>query len=646
MRPGAGVLLSLAIVCTLWAQTPAAPTFRIFFLGHEIGREIDTTTTVGGGRHVDADFQFVDRGTTVALKGALDIGPDGRLTHFVVKGRNYRLFSSDSEVTVAWPRAHVRDLGAESDVDAKTPFFPADNYAPIAFQEELIEYWLHHGQPEEIDAPPAGRVRITVDVVYNFDSPRGGSTIMHLGIHDLVWGTETVWFDETRHKLLALATWAGGLPMEAIRGDSAITIEAVQSDAATRQLEEFKLLSAEVRSRSPPAAPAAESKVLAIVGATVIGAAGADPIQNATVTVRNGRILAVGPSNAVTVPSGAVTIHADGQYLIPGLWDMHAHASQTDWSLPYLAEGVTTIRDMGGEEGFLIAIRDAIASGTALGPRYLLAGLIDGAGPRAFGEVVASTPEEAKGIVQRYHAEGFQEIKIYLETPAALVPVIAAEAHRLGMTVTGHLPAGLTWQTAVEAGYDGIAHMQLRGQSGSDQSKAQIAFFKAHGTVMDPTQSWNELSSRSMTQPLDVLLPGAARLPLTLRRQFDSMTGGSGGSQANSLKLLKDAVDSGVPVVAGTDKGVPGLSVLREIELYVEGGMTPLEAIQAATIVPARAMKLEKDSGTVEVGKRADLVILSANPLEKISNIRTAQFVVVNGRLYDCATLWKAAGYR
>jgi imidazolonepropionase-like amidohydrolase len=301
---------------------------------------------------------------------------------------------------------------------------------------------------------------------------------------------------------------------------------------------------------------------------------------------------------------------------------------------------------MGGEEGFLIAIRDAIASGTALGPRYLLAGLIDGAGPRAFGEVVASTPEEAKAIVQRYHAEGFQEIKIYLETPAALVPVIAAEAHRLGMTVTGHLPAGLTWQTAVEAGYDGIAHMQLRGQSGSDQSKAQIAFFKAHGTVMDPTQSWNELSSRSMTQPLDVLLPGAARLPLTLRRQFDSMTGGSGGSQANSLKLLKDAVDSGVPVVAGTDKGVPGLSVLREIELYVEGGMTPLEAIQAATIVPARAMKLEKDSGTVEVGKRADLVILSANPLEKISNIRTAQFVVVNGRLYDCATLWKAAGYR
>ena len=95
-----------------------------------------------------------------------------------------------------------------------------------------------------------------------------------------------------------------------------------------------------------------------------------------------------------------------------------------------------------------------------------------------------------------------------------------------------------------------------------------------------------------------------------------------------------------------TSKGVPGLSLLRELELYVEGGMSPLEAIQATTIVPARVMRLDKDTGTIEVGKRADLVVLSANPLEKISNIRTAQWVVANGRLYDCAALWKAAGYR
>jgi hypothetical protein len=266
----------------------------------------------------------------------------------------------------------------------------------------------------------------------------------------------------------------------------------------------------------------------------------------------------------------------------------------------------------GGEEPFLVAIRDAIASGAALGPRYLLAGLIDGPGARAFGMVSASTADEARTIIRRYHDEGFQEIKIYIELPAALVPAVTEEAHRLGMTVTGHLPSGLTWQSAVDNGYDGIAHMQLRGDPDSDASQQQIAFFKQHGTLMDPTLSWNELSGRLMTQPLDALLPGASRLPLPLRRMFESMSGGNGGSQLNAARLVKTAVNAGVLVLAGTDKGVPGFSLQRELEIYVQGGLTTLEALQTATIMPARAMKRDKDLGTIEAGKVADLVVLDA----------------------------------
>jgi imidazolonepropionase-like amidohydrolase len=631
----AALTIAAASVITS-AQTPesapqATTIFHLLFIGHEIGQEADTVTTTPAGRHLEADFKFVDRGTTVSLAASLDLTATGQATHLTVKGRNYRLFTSDSEVTVTAGRARVHDLTTERDVDAKAPFFPVDNYAPIGGQEALIQYWLSHDRPAAIEAPPAGVVSI---------ASRGGRNgeLERLAIDGVLWGRETAWVDVRTHQLVGLTTWAGHLPFEAIRTGYEDRRAEFVREATGDRIDDAKAWAA----NNLPV----RSGAFAVTGATVIDGTSLPSIPNATVLIRDGRIAAVGPSASIALPAGTRTIDAAGAFVIAGLWDMHAHASQTDWSLPYLAEGVTTIRDMGGEEAFLIAIRDAIASGTAVGPRYLLAGLIDGPGPRGFGDVTASTPDEAKAIVQRYHREGFQEIKIYLETPAALVPVITAEAHRLGMTVTGHLPAGLTWQTAVENGYDGIAHMQLRGQSGSDQSKAQIGFFKAHGTVMDPTQSWNELSSRSMTQPLDVMLPGAARLPRTLRRQFDSMTGGSGASQANSLKLLKDAVDNGVPVVAGTDKGVPGLSLVREIELYVEGGMTPLEAIQSATIVPARAMKLDKDSGTIAVGKRADLVILSANPLEKIANIRTAKFVVANGRLYDCATLWKAAAYR
>jgi imidazolonepropionase-like amidohydrolase len=241
-------------------------------------------------------------------------------------------------------------------------------------------------------------------------------------------------------------------------------------------------------------------------------------------------------------------------------------------------------------------------------------------------------------------------MKIYDYVTPDVVQAITAEAHRLGMTVTGHVPRNMTAQAAVESGYDHIAHMQLRGQPNSDASKEQISFFKTHNTVMDPTQSWSELSSRPAEVDLNDLLPGIERLPRPLTRMFASMSLRSGDVEAvrarqlESLKLLKNAVDAGVLVVAGTDKGVPGFSLAREIELYVDGGMTPLQAIQAATVMPARAMNLNKDVGTLEVGKRADLVVLSANPLENIRNIRSVRQVVANGRLYDCNALW-TAGY-
>jgi predicted amidohydrolase YtcJ len=163
---------------------------------------------------------------------------------------------------------------------------------------------------------------------------------------------------------------------------------------------------------------------------------------------------------------------------------------------------------------------------------------------------------------------------------------------------------------------------------------------------MDPTMSWNELSGRPATMPLDTMLPGADRLPLPLARMFRSMNPGNGGNQTAGLQLLKAARDAGLLVVAGTDKGVPGLSLQREVELYVQGGMTPLEAIQCATILPARSMKLDRELGTVETGKRADLVVLDADPLADIRNIRSAHWVVTQGKLYESAVLWKAAGYR
>lgn len=655
LRTAASTVVAAA---SLAAQTsPAPPTFHLYFLGHEIGAETDTVTASDAGRREDFAFHFQDRGSAIDLKASLDLDAKGAPTRFVTKGKSYRLFSSDAEVTIANGRAHVRDLAAERDMDVGTrAFFPIDTYTPIGAQEALIQYWYSHGKPAQIEAPPAGVVTIREvrsDVAGRSSrapssgppgsGPGARGAGQELSIDGVLWGREAAFVDPTSHVLLGLTTWAGNMPFEAVRsGDEPLHDTFVRAAVAARVRD------AEAWER---ANPPAHSGSYALVGGTVITGTNAPPIDNATVVVRDGSIVAVGPSASTTVPRGVATVDVHGKFITAGLWDMHAHAGQTDWSLPYLAGGVTTIRDMGGEDALLVPYRDAVASGRALGPRYLLACLVDGSGPQAFGSVTADTPAEAVAVVEHYHDERCDQIKIYDYVKPDVVAAITAKAHQLGMTVTGHVPRGMTADGAVEAGFDHLAHMHLNGASGSDASKAQIAFYKAHGTVMDPTESWNELGGHAAVTPIVSFLPGVPRLPLTLRRQFASMGGSNGdpaaihARQVSSLKLLKDAIDAGLLVVTGTDKGVPGLSLPRDVELFVEGGMTPLEAIQCATILPARAMKLDRELGTVEAGKKADLAIFDANPLDRIANIETASAVVRAGRYYDSNTLWKAAGY-
>ena len=628
-------------------QAPAEPTFRLHVLGHGIGQETDLLSA--DGRHLDAAFHFEDRGTAIDLTGSLDFAGNEPV-RLVVKGRNYRLFTSDAEVTIADGRARVRDLAQETEVAVGgRPVFPLDNYAPIGVQERLIQYWLSHGRPKEILAPPAGVVRIESRGGLPSDAWRAEGVrvpqIERVAISGVVWGTETAWFEQESGRLVALMTWAGALPFEAFREgfDERFNARAFYQSAVADRIADL--------SRLTNGTPTIQRDTFALVGARVITGHRTAPIERATVVVRNGRIAASGPSASTPVPRGVPEVDVAGKTIVAGLWDMHAHASQIDWAPVYLASGVTAIRDMGGEEGFLVAIRDAIAAGLALGPRYLLAGLIDGPGPRAFGAVIAATADEGRAVVRRYHDERFDEIKIYSLVAPDVVRAIVDEAHELGMRVTGHVPQGMTPQSVVEAGFDSIAHMQLRGTAGSDASKAEIAFFRMHDTVMDPTESWNELGGHPAATPLESFLPGVWRLPRPLTRMFASMPGGTGDSHATharlieGVKLLKTAVDRGLVVVAGTDKGVPGFSLQRELELYVEGGMTPLEALQAATLMPAHAAKLDRELGTIDVGKRADLVVLDANPLDDISNIRTARMVASNGRLYDCNALWRAAGF-
>ena len=249
---------------------------------------------------------------------------------------------------------------------------------------------------------------------------------------------------------------------------------------------------------------------IALVGGTLIDGTGAAPVPDSVVLIEKGRIVAAGPKSRVKIPGDTQKIDARGKFILPGLWDMHAHFEQVEWGPIYLATGATTVRDCGNEFEFITAVRDAIAAGHGLGPRILAAGIVDGSGPLAIGVARVDTPEEAKMWVDKYHDARFQQMKIYSSVKLEEVKDVAEEAHRLGMTVTGHVPEGLNAYQVIEAGQDQINHVpyiadimipplpenatrmdRLNAEANIDlnspEAKKAIAFLVQHGTVLDDT---------------------------------------------------------------------------------------------------------------------------------------------------------------
>ena len=640
----------LLAVLTLLVAAPSPPdgehgTIRLHYLQKPIGVERYDLVTDGGGLRLSSDFDFTDRGGRVQLTSTLETAADFSPRHFAARGKSYRFVNVDSDVRLENGAAMVRADGTERRVPLSGPAFTVDGYAPFSVQMMLVRWWKQHGQPHTVATVPGMPTNDVVIESRGRDVIAVGSksvTLDRFSIDGVVWGRETLWLDE--HGVFAAAiTRAGGLSFEGVRDDLDEALRTLVERGTRERVADLEAITA----KTPPL----RSGIYALKGATLVDGTGRPAIPDSVVLVRDGRIAAAGPRASTSIPARIPVVDVSGKTIVPGLWDMHTHFTQIEWAPVYLAAGVTTVRDMGNEFEFIEPVRDAIASNRALGPRLLLAGLIDGPGPNAFGVTTTDDPGEAARIVGRYHDHGFQQIKIYNLITPPIVSAITDAAHALGMTVTGHVPNGMTIDQAVDHGMDQIAHLAIRGEAGSPEVKATIAHLRAKGTVLDPTQSWNELLGHAAGSPVTTFQPGLAKVPPPVNRLFSNAgTAGIDAATARArlergLRIVKALHDAGVPIVAGTDEGVPGYSVDREIELYVEAGLTPMDALQAATIVPARVMKLDAELGTIEAGKRADITVLDANPLDDIHNIRKVKWTIRDGRVYDAAALWRSVKF-
>lgn len=632
LRPVLMVIGALLVPLALLAPAPLAPSaplapLALFLLGHRIGTETASVARDGDHSVLTTHFEYLDRATKIALDTSLTFSSDLTPLGFESHGRSYRIFPVDVRVPHASGAANT---------------FTLEGMAPLSAQALLIKYWMRHGRPASMTLQPSG------DTVHIAEYPAWremarNRDLLHFSVIGVTWGAESVWLDRTDQHLVAAVTNAGVLPFEAA-DDSVHDIGPFVRGAIRDRLSEAE--------QALRATPPLRSGTYALVGGRLIDGTGAAAVEDSVVVVRNRRIVGAGARSAIQLDPRIARVDVTGKTVLPGLWDMHAHAGLAEWGPVYLASGVTTIRDMGGEFEVLTALRDAWNGDRALGPRMLMAGIVDGPGPGSFGHVTAASPDEGRAVVKKYKAAGFQQMKLYSLLDKPTSAAIIEAAHAAGMSVTGHIPNGLSMREVVEMGMDHIAHLTVRDAPGTDALRDTIAFLKVHQTVIDPTLSWNELLGRSAQTSIASLIPRIEHVAPPLRRMLEAANGGRITPEqaherlARSLQIIKALHEAGVPIVAGTDKGVPGVSVAREIELYVEAGLSPIDAIRAATAIPAQVMGLGSDTGSVKAGLRADLIVVDGNPLERISSIEQVKLVTVNGRLYDTAPLWRAGGFK
>jgi imidazolonepropionase-like amidohydrolase len=626
--------------------------YQVHLLLHTIGTEEYTITDTHDGRRVlTTTTSTNDRGMKRTSVSTLTFGD-----HFEPLKLEQKSGDVVSTTEISGIKATVRE-GAETRTFAQRPVsFVGFASMPAAMQMMMMRYWQYHHSPAHLPIVRASDQAPPLDIkLVGHESFQIKGKMVHLTrytVANLMFGREILWMDDS-YRAAAIMTFAGGLPQEFVLDE----YESATGNLARSGVRQEMLDLAEIDSQVTPEAQGA----YAIVGARLIDGSGAAPVEQATVVVRDGRIVSAG---SAPPPAGMRVVYAEGKSLLPGLWEMHSHFSGVEFGPALLAAGVTTARDCGGEIDFLVTIRDAITKQHVLGPRLLLAGLIDAGGPLGFGVVDAETRAEGVAAVDFYAQHHFQQIKVYTQLQPDVLRAIAAEAHAKGMTVTGHVPAAVDTFEGIADGMDQVNHLQFITRSmlppnaspdaepdlNSGRAQRLIALLKEKQIVVDPTAGWGEMAGHPKTIDAASFEPGVNAAPFPTAAKFRNMGTATDAAKFHArmevdLRVIDALHKAGVPIVAGSDTGLIGYGLARELELYVQAGMTPMAAIQTATLNAARAMHLDAESGTIQPGKRADLVLVDGNPLANISDIRRVSKVITEGRMYDSKELGHTVGF-
>ena len=671
-RPILAVLL--AATATL---ASAAPTPKEQLLTPPAGARHYTISS-SAGKHGDVwswalpDGQLAYR-MSMSLRGwvteddqLVTPGADGRPVKIAIRGFTdsgdaTEDFNVDANGVAHWKTA----------VDSGSAPFANKRYStyggPWLAGEKDVEALVAAGD-KGIDLLPSGHASISVGQSVQIDGAQGPKTLKLAFIKGLGFAPSPVWLDSD-NRFFGNAGTISLLP--AGYESAAPKLKLIQDKATADMVRDIahRFL-----------APANRTPTL-VDNVLMFDSVAGKYLPNRAVLIADGKVAAVGPAGSIKPPAGATVIDGRGKTLLPGLWDSHQHVGD-DWNLlQNVATGMTNYRSPGSMIDDALSIYKRRAAGDLLAPDGKISVIIDKKDPLAAqGSLTVSSAAEAIAAVDKIKAAGLWGAKFYTSMNPAWIAPAAAEAHRLGLHVHGHVPAGMRPLDAVRAGYDEVTHInfimmqampqevvdhantaaRLEGPAkyGKDvdlDSPAMKAFYAElarRGTIVDPTLTvWEPLmtSDGSAIPPeyapfADIAPPAVARgwkiggYPLfdnltreDFRKSFDKMVG-----------LVGKLHQAGVRIVAGTDGY--GLELVRELELYEKAGLTNAEALQTATIVPARMTGMDDRTGSIAKGKTADIILVDGDVSKDLHNLHHVVTVFEDGYRLDAQKLREASG--
>ena len=655
--------LALALACPALADTTVD--YSVLYLGTKAGAQKIVT---GNDGRMHVSFTYRNNGRGPDSEEDMALLPDGSLKSYRQTGKNTFGAILDERFSMTGKRASWQ---SPSDKGAQALTGPA-LYLPTYGSPEVDAVIVRATQQAggKIAALPGGELR-SEKLADARVGPAGRERAVALyAIFGADLQPRYVWLDADGPMRLFAGISPGGRHVIAAGYESAgLELEKAQLAAQAKLLRDI----AKNHTQSLP-------QPILIKNVRVYDTTAMRLGEPADVYVNNGRIAAIYPADSPAKDPSTV-IDGAGRALLPGLFDMHAHEDAWNTILQ-IAGGVTTSRDMGNDNAYLAQLRADIASEIAIGPHIEPAGFIEGESPFAAREgFVVNNVEEAKNAIDWYAERGYRQVKLYNSIKPEWVEPIATYAHSLGLRVSGHVPAFSRSERVVREGYDELQHinqMALNFVSDPDTDSRTILRFTLvgerartidldsqkvrdfiqllvdHKTVIDATLATFEGTYTQKPGDMDPsLAPVAEHFPIASQRAWhNNSTDVSGDKLATyreswqrMMQLFGRLHTAGVPLVAGTDS-LAGFMLHRELELYVQAGIPAGEVIRIATENGARYAGVLADRGTIERGKRADLILVDGDPTQNISDIRKVSYVLRDGVGFAPAEIYEELGIR